>query len=200
MDPRREKVMGLNISDIPLTEPVRIIIGAGPQEWPGWIPTQQAQLDLRKPENWEVTFQGRLVDAFLCEHVWEHLAASEGKAAAALCFEWLKPGGYLRVAVPDGYFPDPDYQLLARVGGPGPADHPAAGHQICYNYQMFSDVFTGAGFAVDLLEFCDEDGRLHYNQWSFDDGPIYRSLMMDHRNRDGAIRSVSLILDAKKPL
>lgn len=192
--------MGLDISGIPETGPLRIIIGAGTQAWPGWIATQQAQLDLCKPEDWEAVFQNRRADAFLCEHVWEHLSAAEGKAAAALCFNYLKPGGYLRVAVPDGNFPDPAYQLPARVGGPGPSDHPAAGHQVCYDYERFSDVFTEAGFDVDLLEFCDKAGRFHYNQWSFADGPIYRSLMMDHRNRDGAIRSVSLIVDAKKPL
>lgn len=186
------------IHRIPSDQPLRIIIGAGTQQWPGWIATQKEQLDLRKSEDWGAVFRHRRADAFLCEHVWEHLTETEGRAAAALCFQFLKPGGHLRVAVPDGNFPDPDYQLLARIGGPGPSDHPAAGHKTCYHYQLLSDIFTGAGFTVDLLEYCDDQGRFHYNQWSANDGPVYRSLMMDHRNRDGDIRSVSLILDAKK--
>lgn len=188
----------IDISSIPLSQPLRVIIGAGPQEWPGWIAAQKESLDLLKPDDWAGSFHQRAPDALLCEHVWEHLTEAEGRAAATLCFKWLKPGGYLRVAVPDGNFPDPEYQLLARTGGPGPAGHPAADHKICYTYQLLSDIFSKAGFDVDLLEFCDGTGRFHYNQWSFDDGPIYRSLMMDHRNRDGVIRSVSLILDAKK--
>ncbi len=180
-------------------QPLRIIIGAGDQQWPGWISTQKEELDLRKPEKWRIVFQKQPADAFLCEHVWEHLTETQGRAAADVCFKWLKPGGYLRCAVPDGNFPDPDYQMTARVGGPGPPDHPAAGHRVCYDYRLFTDVFTRAGFDVDLLEYCDENGRFHYHQWFFDDGPIYRSLLMDHRNTDGIIRSISLILDAKKP-
>jgi predicted SAM-dependent methyltransferase len=180
-------------------QPLRVIIGAGDQQWPGWVVTQKEQLDFLNPEDWQDSFHNRPVDALLCEHVWEHLTESEGRAAAALCFRWLRPGGYLRVAVPDGNYPDPDYQILARVGGPGPKDHPAAGHKTLYDYKTFSDIFTGAGFNVDLLEYCDNQGRFQYHQWSVDDGPIYRSLLLDHRNQGGVIRSVSLILDAKKP-
>ncbi|BBO81064.1 hypothetical protein DSCO28_16300 [Desulfosarcina ovata subsp. sediminis] len=53
-------------------------------------------MDLLRPEDWEASFGRRLVDAFLCEHVWEHLTEAEGRAAAGLCYRWLKPGGYLR--------------------------------------------------------------------------------------------------------
>lgn len=189
----------IDISEISQDRPVRIILGAGTQQWPGWITTQKEELNLLSPEDWDASFCKRPVDALLCEHVWEHLTEAEGRDAAILCFRWLKPGGYLRVAVPDGNFPDPDYQILARVGGPGPSNHPAADHKILYDFQSFSNIFTIAGFSVNLLEYCDDQGRFHYNQWSADDGPIYRSLLLDHRNQADAIRSVSLILDAKKP-
>ncbi|RYG85482.1 MAG: hypothetical protein EON58_22950, partial [Alphaproteobacteria bacterium] len=138
-------------------------------------------------------------DAFLCEHVWEHLTEAEGRLAASLCFEFLKPGGYLRCAVPDANFPNEAYQELVQIGGPGPEDHAAADHKIVYDFQLFSDVFASAGFIVDLLEYCDEDGRFHYNQWSPEDGSVYRSLLSDHRNRNGSLGFVSLILDARKP-
>ncbi len=106
----------------------------------------------------------------------------------------------MRVAVPDGNFPNADYQNMIKIGGPGPADHPAADHKIVYDYKRFMDVFTSAGFAVDLLEYCDENGRLHYNQWSFAAGKIYRSLLSDHRNSGGNLGFVSIILDAIKPI
>ncbi|WP_197910432.1 hypothetical protein [Desulfosarcina ovata] len=93
-----------------------------------------------------------------------------------------------------------NYQLVARIGGPGPKDHPAADHKIVYDYRLFADIFIQAGFSVDLLEYCDEKGRFHYHQWSPDQGPIYRSLLMDHRNRKGKLGSVSLIIDAFKSL
>jgi len=181
-------------------EPRKIIIGAGNQRWPGWQPTQQEDLDLLRRRTWVSRFSPGAIDALLCEHVWEHLTEAEGRAAAALCYEFLKPGGYLRCAVPDGNFPDEEYQRTAQVGGPGPADHPAASHKIVYEYRRLSDVFQTAGFEVDLLEYCDDRGRFHYHQWNSADGPIYRSLLSDHRNQEVTIRFVSLILDARKPV
>jgi hypothetical protein len=35
------------------------------------------------------------------------------------------------------------------------------------------------------LEYCGESGRFHYNHWDISDGPVYRSLRFDHRNREG---------------
>jgi predicted SAM-dependent methyltransferase len=189
----------IDVTLIPVDQPLRIIIGAGQQSYAGWIATQQEQLDLLGRTEWILSFRHRPVDAFLCEHVWEHLTETEGRAAAALCHEFLKSGGYLRCAVPDGYFPDPDYQRVAQVGGPGPKDHPAADHKVVYNYRSFSDLFRSAGFEVDLLEYCDEYGRFHYNHWEAADGIIYRSFRFDQRNQNG-LKSVSLILDAKKPV
>lgn len=180
-------------------EPLRIILGAGEQRWPGWLPTQQEDLDLLDPACWEALLGERRAAAFLCEHVWEHLTEEEGRAAAALCLHYLVPGGFLRCAVPDANFRDVAYQQTVRVGGPGPADHPAAGHKVVYDYRRFAAVFVDAGFAVDLLEWCDETGRFNFRYWNPADGPIYRSLRTDHRNQDGKLGSVSLILDARKP-
>lgn len=177
-----------------------VIIGAGEQAWAGWTATQREQLDLLSRESFERYFGSRRADALLCEHVWEHLTEEEGRQAAQLCFEFLKPGGFLRCAVPDGNFPDERYQNAVKVGGPGPADHPAADHKLVYDYQLFQSIFAGAGFEVDLLEYCDENGRFHYHGWDWNSGPIYRSLLSDHRNREGRLGFVSIILDARKPL
>ena len=189
----------IDISMISIFEPVRIIIGAGDQRWPGWIPSNKKELDLLQPEDWEISFKSRLVDAFLCEHVWEHLSKTNGQTAAKLCYKWLRPGGYLRCAVPDANFPNTSYQNIAQIGGPGPKKHPAADHKIVYDYKLFADIFSQAGFEVDLLEYCDEQGRFHYHQWSPSLGPIYRSLLLDHRNQGANIEFVSLIIDARKP-
>ena len=190
----------IDFQSIPSLEPLCIIIGAGLQRWPGWIPTQKEALDLLKPKEWAVIFRSRPADAFLCEHVWEHLTEAQGRDAARLCYKWLKPGGHLRCAVPDVIFRNPLYQKTAKIGGPGPSEHPAADHKIVYDYKLFTDIFTQSGFDVDLLEYCDENGRFHYHQWSLKDGPIYRSLLLDDRNQGGNIESISLIVDARKPL
>lgn len=180
--------------------PLKVMIGAGEQAWDGWIATHREQLDLTDRASFADWFGTRRADALLCEHVLEHLTEAEGRVAAAICFDFLKPGGFLRVAVPDAFYPDPDYQRGVQVGGPGPADHPAADHKIVYDHATLAAVLASAGFEVELLEYCDRDGRFHYHQWDLDSGPVYRSLMKDHRNRDGRLGFVSLIADARKPL
>lgn len=179
--------------------PLFVIIGAGEQRYDGWISTHIEQLDLRERASFERFFGGRRAARFLCEHVWEHLTEAEGRAAARLCFDFLEPGGFLRVAVPDANFPDAAYQDMVKPGGPGPADHPAADHKLVYDHTLLSDVFASAGFEVDLLEYCDVRGRFHYNDWDYASAPVYRSFRSDHRNRNHTLGFVSLILDAVKP-
>ncbi len=181
------------------TGPLRVIIGAGAQRWDGWVPTHREQLDLCDRKTWRAWFGERRADALLCEHVFEHLTEAEGRSAAAICFDFLRPGGFLRVAVPDANFPDPVYQTAVQVGGPGPPDHPAADHRLVYDHRLLTDVLAGAGFEVELLEYCDAAGRFHHRPWDPDTGPVYRSLRLDHRNADGRLGFVSLIADARKP-
>ena len=57
-----------------------------------------------------------------------------------------------------------------------------------------------AGFVVDLLEYCDENGTFHYKYWNELDGKIGRSLRFDTRNKDGKLGMVSIIIDAKNPI
>lgn len=42
-----------------------------------------------------------LADAFLAEHVWEHLSLDDAHRATRNCERHLRPGGHLRLAVPD---------------------------------------------------------------------------------------------------
>lgn len=190
----------IDLSLCPQDQPLRIIIGAGEQRWGGWTPTQGHDLNLLKEEDWSASFADRHPDSLLCEHVFEHLSLEEGKEAAKRCYRYLRPGGRMRAAVPDKHFRNEDYQRLAQVGGPGPPDHPAASHRIVYDYVTFRHVFEEAGFVVTLLEYCDEEGVFHHREWDIGDGPIYRSWKMDHRNADGELNNVSIILDAIKPL
>ena len=107
------------------------------------------------------------------------------------------------MAVPDGRFPTDEYQHTVQVGGPGPADHPAADHKVVYVAETLVDVFERAGFDVKLIEWWDAAGRFCVSPWSPDDGPIYRSSLLDHRNESyrlahGAPGFTSLIIDAVK--
>ncbi|MDO5123791.1 MAG: hypothetical protein Q4D44_03885 [Eubacteriales bacterium] len=148
--------------------------------------------------DFERMFSSERPVAFLAEHVWEHMTFEEGCQAAKNCYDYLEAGGYMRVAVPDKNFRSKWYQNMVKVGGNGDPNHPAFSHKIVYDYKTFTQVFVQAGFEVELLEWCDEEGRFHYKYWNEADGKIGRSLQYDTRNSDGKLGMVSLIIDAKK--
>jgi predicted SAM-dependent methyltransferase len=193
----------------------RIVIGAWSRYDRGWIPTQREFLSLTRPADWSHCLEPASVDALLAEHVWEHLTESEGHAAARLCYRYLRPGGYLRLAVPDGLHPDPTYVELVRAGEgaqvpAGGLDGNAANHKALYSYRSLRSQLEEAGFRVILYEYFDEGGTFHCREWSRRQGTIWRSKRFDPRNRQGALASVypgtmddylsysSIVLDAVK--
>lgn len=180
-------------------EKLKIVIGAGEfNNNPGWLHTQEDKLDLKNEETWSMMFKKESIDGMLAEHVWEHLTYDEGIEAAKICYKYLKKDGYIRCAVPDAYFKDEAYQKIVQIGGPGPKDHPASDHKIVYNYQLLTKMFETAGFKVKLLEYCDENGQFHCNQWYEEDGVIFRSKKIDPRNQGKVLKFPSLIVDAIK--
>ncbi|MBM7553049.1 class I SAM-dependent methyltransferase [Thalassobacillus pellis] len=178
---------------------IKLVIGAGEHNNnPGWIHTQEDEVNLLDAATWEANFKVGTIEAILAEHVWEHLTFSEGVKAARICFKYLRKGGYVRCAVPDGYFPDEKYQEIVQIGGPGPDDHPAASHKIVHNYNSISKMFEMVGFEVKLLEYCDEEGQFYTNDWDGNDGVIFRSKKFDPRNQGEELAFPSLIIDAVK--
>lgn len=179
---------------------MKIIIGAGKTSLNGWKSTQESELNLLKRDDFARLFSEEKPSAFLAEHVWEHMTLEDGCIAAQNCYDYLAEGGYIRVAVPDANFKNEWYQDIVKVGGNGDPNHPAYTHKIVYDYKTLCEVFEKAGFVVDLLEYCDENGDFHYKYWNEQDGRIGRSLRFDTRNKDGNLGMVSIIIDAKKPL
>ncbi|TSB47641.1 class I SAM-dependent methyltransferase [Alkalicoccobacillus porphyridii] len=177
----------------------KVVIGAGGyNNNPGWIHTEQSELDLLVASSWSANFEQESLSAILAEHVWEHLTYEEGGKAAELAYQYLKPGGHFRVAVPDGLFQNDEYQYNIQVGGPGPADHPAFDHKIVYTYSSLRQLFEEAEFAVQLLEYHDENGVFHCVDWREEDGVIFRSNRVDPRNQGEVPLFPSLIIDAIK--
>jgi predicted SAM-dependent methyltransferase len=60
-------------------------------------------------------------------------------------------------------------------------------------------MLEAAGLQIHLLEYCDENGDFHYEDWDGTGGFIYRSKRFDHRNQDGELGFVSLVVDAVRP-
>lgn len=183
------------LADRPLNSPLRIVVGAHGISEHGWIATERESLNLLNVSDWREYFTNDSIDAILAEHVWEHLTRQDGIEAARNCYRFLKPGGYVRVAVPDGLHPSPEYIERVRVGGSGPA---AWDHKVLYDHRTLSDVFAQAGFKVELLEYHDEEGTFHFTDWDPAEGLIHRSYRFHRPERTRPYRYTSLIIDAKK--
>jgi len=176
--------------------PLRVVIGSGGVYEPGWIRTEIDYLNLLQPGDWHRVFAPNSLAAILAEHVWEHLTPEEGLVAAATCREYLRPGGHLRLAVPDGFHPDGGYREWVRPGGSGPG---ADDHKVLYTHTTLAALLTQAGFEVELLEYFDAHGKFHEAAWDPADGMVHRTRRFDERNRDGQLRYTSLLVDARKP-
>jgi predicted SAM-dependent methyltransferase len=174
---------------------LRLVVGAEGIFDKGWIPTDIEYLNFLNQQHWERYFKKDSIDVILAEHVWEHLTTENGLMAAQQCFQYLRPGGYLRAAVPDGYHPDPKYIEWVKPGGIGSFSYD---HKVLYNYETFRDVFKKAGFKVNLLEYFDQKGKFHFIEWDPLEGKIHRSSRFDDRNKDGNLKFTSIILDAYK--
>lgn len=174
-------------------KPWKITLGAGGLYDDGWIPTDVYELDITKDSDWKRFFDDNTIDAMLAEHVWEHLSPEDGLKAAKNCFKYLKPSRILRVAVPDGYHPNPEYIKNVKVGGTGPG---ASDHKVLYTYKTLTALFEAAGFEVKLSEYYDEDGIAH-EESTPEDGMIYRSARRS--NKGTILLNASLIIDAMKP-
>ncbi|ORU94012.1 MAG: hypothetical protein A6F70_07265 [Cycloclasticus sp. symbiont of Bathymodiolus heckerae] len=177
-------------------EPLKVILGAGGTKQQGWLSTDYPIIDVLDTDTFRKYFCFSSVHAFQAEHVWEHLTEDEALVASRNCLDALKPGGYFRLAVPDGYHTDSDYIDDVKPGGLGAG---ADDHKVLYNYQSLSAELKKAGFYVKLLEWFDEKGDFHYQDWSVDDGMVVRSTRFDQRNKMNPRAYTSLIIDAIKP-
>jgi predicted SAM-dependent methyltransferase len=176
--------------------PCRLVVGASGLGQQGWISTEIDTLNVLQPRDWQRLFVPGSIDAILAEHVWEHLTPEEGAVAARLCYRYLAPAGYLRLAVPDGCHPRREYIDYVRPGGTGPG---ADDHKVLYTYSSLGQMLRAIGFDVALLEYYDEQGEFQYVEWDPAGGMIRRSRRFDPRNAGGELAYTSLIIDARKP-
>ena len=177
-------------------EEIRIILGAGGTKFDRFISTDFQELNICSKASFEIYLRPDTVDIFVAEHVWEHLSPEEGATACVHCFEFLKQGGMLRIAVPDGFHPDADYIAYVRPGGCGAG---AEDHKVLYNYRTLSYLLESSGYKIQLLEWFDERGKFHYENWDIESGFIKRSRRFDERNHVNPTAYTSLIIDAIKP-
>ena len=171
-----------------------IVIGSAYIPRSGWLLTDKNTLDVTKRDDFARYWKPGTRSIFLAEHVWEHLTPQESAQAIENCFEFLNVGGRLRIAVPDGFHPNPDYIEKVRPGGTGGG---AKDHKVLYNYRLLTSALELSGFQVELLEYWNEKGEFIFKNWSTKHGYIARSKRYDKRNKNG-LNYTSLIVDAIK--
>jgi predicted SAM-dependent methyltransferase len=191
----RQRKQARELSQIAGKSSKKIVIGSAGTSFPGWVSTDYPLINLLDEKTWAAFIQPGSLDAIMAEHVWEHLTSQDAITAAKTCFKFLKPGGYLRVAVPDGFHPDKDYIDQVKPGGTGAG---ADDHKVLYTHDSFSQVFARAGFNIDLYEFFDAKGNFTFREWDPAGGMISRSKRFDKRNM-AKLAYTSIIMDAKKP-
>jgi predicted SAM-dependent methyltransferase len=185
IDRLRRKIVSLN--------PLNVLIGGGQTSYPGWIFTDRDSLDITNPRDWTNLFEPGSIDRVLCEHVLEHLSEQECVIALTEAHRYLKPGGLMRIAVPDGYRRDPGYVAEASP--------PNDGHKVFYNVDTLPPLLMSVGFSVLPLEYFDDSEQFHARPWDESEGVVTRSVRFDRQQdfRCGDLYYTSLIVDARKP-
>jgi len=188
---RRAVVEGLR-RQIAATKPLNLMIGGGQTAYDGWIFTDRDFLDVTQPDQWAALFAPDTIDRILSEHMLEHLSESQAQTTLRECHRYLKPGGLLRLAVPDGYRRDAAYVAEAAP--------PNDGHQVFYNIDTLTSLLTSLGFTITPLEYFDANERFHARPWDENEGMIMRSVRFDTQKdfQRGDLFYTSLIVDARK--
>lgn len=176
------------------TGSLQIIIGSAKTQYENWLATNIESLNILNVKSFESLLKEKKVDRFLAEHVFEHISYEDAIAGLKNCFQFMEKGGTIRIAVPDGFHPNPDYINMVKPGGYGWGSDD---HKLLYDYQSLSAALEAAGFTVRLLEYYDENGKFHYNDWQSEEGHVMRSMRYDKRFHEPLGYS-SLIIDGVK--
>lgn len=189
---------------IPVTmgKPIKVIVGAAMTHQAGWYSTNEQWLDITQSCDWQRVFRGKaLLTHLLAEHVFEHLTPDETRQTLRNIARHMVPGGRIRIAVPDGYHPDPTYIRHVGIAGIG-AD--AADHKQLLNSDSLRKYLEEAGFQAELQEGYRRDGELVQKPLHPDDGAVIRSrsnarTMAGRAGWDFVDANTSLVIDGIRP-
>ena len=138
-------------------DPLRLHVGCGTIYKDGWVNVDLAgtRVDLAWNLARPLPFEDASVDAIFHEHLLEHLTYAQGVELHRHCLRVLKPGGVLRIGVPDAGMVLQGY-AMAPPGDAGPWPTPLArvasltydsGHRSMYDAETLELSCTSAGFA-----------------------------------------------------
>ena len=179
---------------------LKIILGAAETYQDGWYATNEQWFDITRPEHWHRLFGDRQpLKSIVAEHVFEHLTPEGAETAFQQAVKYLQPGGTIRIAVPDGNHPDPEYMRHVGIAGIGPD---AADHKQLYTAESLMKQMQTAGLNPTHLEGYTADQQLVARQVDPTLGFIKRSRTNQNKshpdNWDFPDASTSLVVDGTK--
>lgn len=153
-------------------EKIKIVIGSGRTSFKEWISTDLPHFNILKKSDWNYFFSKLKIDNILAEHVLEHLTETENEVVLKAVFVHLKENGIFRIAVPDGYNPDPKYiddvSPLGKIGA-------SYGHKSLWNYKTYAELAKKNNFTIKFIEYFDEQKNYFLNPYNIIDGEIKRT-------------------------
>lgn len=167
---------------------LKVTLGAGLTNYDEWISTDLPHFDILKKEDWNYFFKENSIDNLLIEHVLEHFTREDVVLFLKLSFHYLRIGGCIRIAVPDGYHPDPNYIKMISP--------PADDHKYVWNVDALKQVLNNNGFDTDTLEYYSKEGTFFGKDFSTENGTILRSKTRNQSSENAHYSS--LIMDAYK--
>lgn len=158
-----------------MTTPVKLNLGCFDKKLPGFV-----NVDIRQECNPDVvddafslnTFEDESVDLVYASHIYEHLPRDKARGALQTWFRVLKPGGILRLAVPDfdaivrRYIYTGDYNEIKCLLF-GSQKHPFDFHYECYTYEYLKFKLESVGFEeVGKWNWYDTDPHRYIDDFS----------------------------------
>jgi len=146
----------VNIDNSPTILLSRLPLGRQIFRTPPW-PRDVRRMDVRK----RIPFPDSSVSCIYSSHTFEHFTYEESQAVARECFRVLRPGGILRIVVPDlaiavrEYLADREnpkasHQFIGRlllISGVRDLLHPGAHHRQMFDGRSLVHMLREAGFA-----------------------------------------------------
>lgn len=154
-------------------ENIKIIVGAAETFQEGWYSTNEQWLNIVSKKDWSTVFsEKKIITNVVAEHVFEHLTRDQCLTSLKNIHKHMIEGGRVRIAVPDGYNPNPEYIRHVGIGGIG---DDAADHKQLLNVDVLKEIFVETGFTPNHIEGYTKEGALITNDFSDHEGVIYRS-------------------------
>ncbi|HEX75387.1 MAG TPA: methyltransferase domain-containing protein [Dehalococcoidia bacterium] len=180
-----------------VTQEIKLHIGCGDRYIPGFIHTDVRELphvDFVTSADKLNMFEDNSVDLVYACHLLEHFRRNQTEDVLKEWYRVLKPGGILRVAVPDFqklvevYLKTENLKLIL---GPlfGRQDYPENTHYIVFDFAYLSEVLTKVGFK--------NIRRYDWRQTIHKDYDDYSQAYVPHMDKENGIL-ISLNVECEK--